>query len=229
MVSFGVLTGVSFISRILFTIVGMLNKKIRSYQKSFKKYGVSPRALHWVSKEAAEVHYKQLIADLDFEGKSVLDVGCGFGDIIPYILEKSKHFEYIGIDIVPEFIKVAKDTYKNRINIKKKLRVHFLVRDYIKNPLRQKFDVVLCCGALNSNPSNSIRYRKKAIEIMWEYAREVVAFNMSGGYPQPENKNVNRVFYANSLEILRFCFTLTSKIIFRHHYRKRDFTIAMFK
>jgi len=51
------------------------------------------------------------LADLNFEGKTILDVSCGFGDIIPLIAKKAKKINYTGVDIVPEFIQVAKEKY----------------------------------------------------------------------------------------------------------------------
>ena len=77
-----------------------LKKKTGSYQKAFKKYGVHPKTLRWISEKSAELHLKELVADLDFEGKSVLDVGCGFGDILPHISRKAKKFDFTGIDDV---------------------------------------------------------------------------------------------------------------------------------
>ena len=64
---------------------------------------------------------------------------------------------------------------------------------------------------------------------MFGYTYEVVAFNMSGSHPQPENKKGFRVYYADSLGILKFCLTLTKKAILRQQYHRRDFTIVMFK
>ena len=58
-------------------------KKIKkSYQNSYKKYGVSPRALKWCSEKAARQRYEQIIMNINFYKQSILDVGCGFGDII---------------------------------------------------------------------------------------------------------------------------------------------------
>lgn len=91
-----------------------LEKKVKSYQKAFKKYKVHPKSLFWATEKAAEQRYKELMVDLDFEGKTVLDVGCGFGDIIPFISKRAKKFSYTGVDIVPEFIQVAQ---KNTPNI----------------------------------------------------------------------------------------------------------------
>ena len=85
-------------------------------------------------------------------------------------------------------------------------------------------------GTLNSNIENALGFRKKTIGIMFEKAKEVVAFNMAGGYPKPENKYKNgSIYYADSLMIMKFCLSLTSKIIFRQSYRKTDFTVVMYK
>ena len=90
-----------------------LEEKRKSYQKAFAKYGVDPRALQYISKKSAVVRYQQLIVDLNFEGKTILDVGCGFGDIISYIEKTANNFKYVGVDVVPEFIKVCKKKFPN--------------------------------------------------------------------------------------------------------------------
>lgn len=198
----------------------MLNKKIEGYRRTFKKYGVDARALHWVSKKAQELRVKELIKDLDFEKKSVLDVGCGFGDIIPFIQKKAKRFKFTGVDLVPEFLEVAQTKYPE---------FRFIQRDYFGNPLDEVFDIVITSGTLNGNIKNALEYRKRAIKTIFEHAKEACAFNMAGGHPQPENKKGYKVYYVDSLEIFEFCLTLTYKIIFRQHYRKRDFTVVMVK
>lgn len=198
----------------------MSNLRVKGYRKAFEKYGVDARALHWVSKKAQELRVKELIKDLDFEKKSVLDVGCGFGDIIPFIQKKAKRFKFTGVDLVPEFLEVARNRYPN---------YEFLITNYFKNPLEDKFDIVITSGTLNGSIKNALEYRKRAIKTIFEHAKEACAFNMAGGHPQPENKKGYKVYYVDSLEIFEFCLTLTSKIIFRQHYRKRDFTVVMVK
>ena len=205
------------------------NNNTKSYRDYFQKYGISYKSLKWNTKIAQAVRYRELLKDLDLKGKSILDFGCGMGDIVPVISANTQDFEYLGVDVVPEFIVVAREAYKIRTGDRHKIKIDFSVRDLLKKSLRKIFDVVLSSGALNSNVIDALEYRKKAIKILWNHAREVLAFNMSGGYPQPENSKKYRVFYANSMEILEYCLTLTSKIIFRHHYRKRDFTIIMYR
>jgi len=55
---------------------------------------------------------------------------------------------------------------------------------------------------------------------MFGYAKNVLAFNMLGGYPQPENNPKSNVWYADSLEILRYCLDLTRRVIFKADYHR---------
>lgn len=42
---------------------------------------------------------------------------------------------------------------------------------------------------------------------MFEHANYALSFNMAGNFPQPKNKKDSKIFYANALNILNFCFT----------------------
>jgi 2-polyprenyl-3-methyl-5-hydroxy-6-metoxy-1,4-benzoquinol methylase len=185
-----------------------LEKKVKSYQRSLEKHGVGFKAMQWRSEKAARLRYQQLIADIDFINKSVLDVGCGFGDIVNYITDKTRSFSYTGVDIVPEFINTARKKYPKH---------KFVHRNYFDKPLKQKFDIVISSGALNSNMKDPISFRKKAIKTMSDHTKEI------------KNKKSNRVWYADSLEVLQHCMSLTGRVIFRNQYHKKDFTILIFK
>ncbi len=195
-------------------------EKIKSYRRTFKRFGIDPKALQWRSEKAARLRYEQLVADMSFEGKDILDVGCGFGDIISYISKKTEKFSYTGCDVVPEFIKVAKKKYPKH---------KFIIRDYLEKPLKKSFDIIITSGTLNTNIKNAVDFRKRAIATMFENCGEALVFNMAGGYPQPKNKKGYKVYYVNSLDVLSYCLSLTSKLILRHHYHSKDFTVVMFK
>lgn len=49
----------------------------------------------------------------DEKAHSVLDIGCGIGDLHPYLAQKSR--KITGIDVSSESIKIAKNTYKDNI------------------------------------------------------------------------------------------------------------------
>ncbi len=194
-------------------------KRKKSFQKSFVKHGATSKALRWRNKESARIQHANIVADVDFENKSISDIGCGFGDIIPFIKAKTRNFDYVGIDVVPEFTKEAKRRYPE---------YRFLTGDWME--LIEKRDIVLCSGVLNNKvDGDQYKYRKDAIFTMYENANEIFAFNMQGSSPQPKNRDKYRVYYVDSMKILKYCLSLTRRVILRHQYKNKDFTIVMFK
>lgn len=191
------------------------------FQKSYKTYGYSPSALQWTSRQTMDNRFEALTRTINFENKNILDVGCGFGDIIPFIEKKTKNYDYLGVDLVDEIVFEARKQYP---------KYKFTSGDYFSDPIKEEFDIVLTSGTLNGNLGlETLEFRLKAIGVMWEHAREVCAFNMLGSHPQPGNDPGYLVYYADSLEILSFCLTLTPKLVFIQDYDPEDFTIVMFK
>lgn len=190
-----------------------------AYRKKYAEHGNDPKSLFWKSLGASHQRFRQMWAEIDFNGKSVLDVGCGFGEMAKFLTKRYEGVRYVGVDIVPEFMNIARERYSN---------LRFEVRDYFEDPLPEKFDIVLTSGALNLNISGNMDFRKKAIRVMWEHTKKVLAFNMLGGHPQPENKKDSNIWYADSLEILEYCMSLTRRVVFHANYHPRDFTIFMY-
>jgi len=201
-------------------IKNQAKKTLEHYQKNFQKYGVSPKALSWASRGAAHQRYRAIWKEVDFNNKSVLDVGCGFGEMANFLRKRYKNVEYTGVDIVPEFVKQARNDHSY---------YKFITLDYFGNPLDEKFDVVIASGALNSNlGDDNMRFRQRAIKVMFEHTKKVCIFNMLGGHPRPVTPSGSNVWYADSLEILEYCMSLTRRVVLRANYHPKDFTVAMY-
>lgn len=230
-------------------------KSLNLYEQKFKKYGVDPKSLLWKNRGAAHQRFRQFWSEIDFNNKSVLDIGCGFGEFGKFLLKRYEGVDYTGIDNVSEFIEIAKKDVPS---------AKFDTVDF--NKLDDKYDVVIASGVLNSNVRYSagdasqgdpkpglpfvggfgagewqdpkdiglanelnFEYRKKAIKKMFSLTTHVLAFNMLGGHPVPENDPTSNIYYSDSLEILEYCLTLTRRVILRHHYNPKDFTIFLYK
>jgi len=200
--------------------MSLTSQKIKKlYQDKYKIYGVSPRSLFWHEKGAAHQRFRQIWAEINFNNKSVLDVGCGFGEMAKFLKKRYENVSYTGVDIVPEFISEAKNFHPD---------CEFIETDYFQNPMEAKFDVVMASGTINSNVENNLEFRKNAVKIMFEHTKKALVFNMLGAHPQPINKKESNVWYADSLEILRYCMSLTRRVVFRANYHPTDFTILMY-
>lgn len=196
----------------------MKYKKDVGYKDTYKNFEGGIKSLKWLNYDSAATRYIELTKDIDFSNKSILDVGCGFGDIIPYIRVRTDVFRYTGIDIMADFIRDGRKRFPEHT---------FEELDYFKTPSKEHYDIIMCSGALNSQQKNAIVYRKKCIKIMFDHSNYATAFNMAGN--SKSIKDTNRIHYADSKEILDYCFTLTNKIILRQNYHDKDFTIILYK
>ena len=107
--------------------------------------------LYWINWQAIE---------------SVLDVGCGYGKLLEFLIsERFYTGKYLEIDIVPEFVKKAIKIYDNKPENK------FLVGDFLKQDLNQKFDVVISLGGLSVNHDYPDECGQKSVE----YAQRLIS------------------------------------------------------
>jgi ubiquinone/menaquinone biosynthesis C-methylase UbiE len=210
-------SGIS-ISEFLATIALIVNKQSEMYTDKIRRYGTGVKALKWNNYGSASQRYVELVHDIDFAEKSVLDVGCGTGNLLPYLLGKAQNISYTGVDALAVFIQEAQERYPD---------FNFLVQEYLSWETDKRFDVILCCGALNSSRM-TIDERLACIKKMFDQSQHAVAFNMAGHHPIPLAKDQS-ISYVDSRKILDYCFTLSDRVILRHHYHPKDFTIVMIK
>lgn len=187
------------------------------YEVTFSEFGESPKSLQWQDYRSAAIRYRQLVTDLEIYNKTILDAGCGMGDLIPYLYAKSDNFKYLGVDVTKPFIDVARKRYEGH---------DFELKNPFEDKFESKFDIVISSGVLNSTSENWLESRKEMIKELFELSQEVLAFNMAGSF-QPI-KPTDKVSYAPAMEIFKYCITLTPKVILRSNYHAKDFTVLMY-
>jgi 2-polyprenyl-3-methyl-5-hydroxy-6-metoxy-1,4-benzoquinol methylase len=108
------------------------------YKSAIKKHGQSAQGLNWNSQIHQVLRFDQLIKLLpkELNNFTLTDVGCGFGDFYNYIDTKPK--KYIGVDILEDMIKIAKQNTDQEIYQNNIIENQPPVSDYI-----------ICSGALN--------------------------------------------------------------------------------
>lgn len=186
------------------------------YQPAFKKYGESPQSLHWINYASQAIRFKYLVKDLDIDGKTILDAGCGMGDLLPFLYAKSNKFSYLGVDSNKDFIKVASKRYFGH---------QFKVADVFSDNFSWKYDLVISSGVMNQNIEGWQKKRLEMITKLFELCRHTLAFNMAGSLSSIASDS--KIAYADANQILQFCRNLTSKVSLRSDYSTYDFTIIM--
>jgi SAM-dependent methyltransferase len=187
------------------------------YDQSFARFGPGPKALLWWDYRSMAIRFRALVQAVPVEGKTIMDAGCGLGDLLPFLYAKSTNFKYLGVDRKQEFVDIAKQRYEGH---------EFKVGDPFNSRIGM-YDVVLSSGVMNGNVKNWLAKRKRMIANLFDQTGEVLAFNMAGSLkPMPSD---SLIAYADANEILRFCKTLTKRSELNTGYLHNDFTIVMQK
>lgn len=102
---------------------------------------------------------------------SILDVGCGTGNVLEYIREETKVENISGLDIDEEALRIAKERGINVYRCS-------IVEDCLEK-INEKFDVVIVGAVLHHVVSNS---RKASIELAKRALLNSINFVKGGGY-----------------------------------------------
>lgn len=176
--------------------------------------------LGWESEAAQELRFKQLVGNIDLNGKTILDVGCGTGNLLEYISRKFKDFNYTGIDVLPHMIQRAGE---------KKLNGRFVCMDLFKsNPYGYKtFDVVFSSGIFNLNLGNNQEFLMDAVDIFQNLAREAISFNLL--WDKSADKDVKYFYFSPEevQDILSSKYSDIWQVSIVKGYLHNDFTVHL--
>jgi SAM-dependent methyltransferase len=83
---------------------------VDTYHQQIRQYGYTPNTLFYSNAAlhtAKVAHYASLASSLLVGLPKVIDVGCGYGSLVPFL----PPCEYVGIDLVEEFVLEARCRY----------------------------------------------------------------------------------------------------------------------
>jgi SAM-dependent methyltransferase len=194
------------------------------YALKEKSHGGSVESLGW-STSGQRTRFKHLLEDvpINLAQDSFLDVGCGYADLAPFFLNRSKvgFSQYFGIDGRPSVIEAAKVKHPEipETNLS-------VVDLDLVNPGSFSVSWVFCSGALSFKDTLDTM---KAIEKMWSLCTKGLCFNCLSDLKDPSHDTPDPVIWKDPAVILNFCLGLTRYTKFNHSYFPHDFTIQMFK
>ena len=156
---------------------------------------------------------------------SVLDVGCGRGHLAWCLFTSGHDAEYLGIDLVSEYIGAALNNRYGSISLKDH-PCRFEVHDLRDEP--RPADVVIASGTFTIS-NDEIFW--SMLDAMWESAGKIMAFNCKSTWAPEECASAGGISYLRDpAETLTECRKrYTRDLVLRHDYLDHDFTIAAYK
>ena len=178
----------------------------------------SVEALGWRGERSQQARYETLVKVGDLNGCTLLDVGCGHGDLKSFLDLHYADFDYIGIDQMPEFITEAKARYGDCP------RTSFYQTDFSAAKL-PSVDYVFASGALGYRCKNESFYAEM-ISKLYHSTTVAFAFNLLDRKTFP----VHDLLVGHDREaVLALCRTLSPRVEWFDGYLKDDFTVFMYR
>lgn len=192
------------------------NKIYNYYQKLFDEHGISPKSVGWGSKEGKQsIRFEILCQIGDISNSTILDIGCGFGDLFGYLKYKKINSVYLGIDINDNLIDVGKKIYPG---------AHLEHRDFEIKKFTKKFDWVFSSG-ITSHGSNYSHLAKIMTE-MYRICKKGFSMNFVSDNVDYTTKDL---FYSSPEKIVSIVKSFSNRFTLRHDYIPYEFTLYVYK
>lgn len=194
------------------------SKVLDYYRRLLEDSQVDFERVGWGSLESQEKRFL-ILSEIGIQsGHSVLDVGCGAGNLYEWFLKHKIDVSYLGLDINENMIRELNRTKKT---------IKFECRDILSLECeRERYDFVVMSGAITIPVNNQDQFVIKILNRMFSLSKIGVAVNFmstSADVIKPE------MYYANPANICALITSITRKYVLRHDYMTHDFTVYMYR
>jgi hypothetical protein len=134
--------------------------------------------------------------------------------LVDHLKSRDFHGSYLGLDLVPEMVAAAQARHP---------RWNFREETELQGAAGFRPDYVVGSGLFTFTGQRQL---ERTVAAMFAVTRRVVAFNtLSAWASEPADSE----FHADPAKVLRFCRTLTPRVVLRHDYLPHDFTVYLYR
>lgn len=196
---------------------------IKRYNRLLDEYGYDIKALGWGGDKERQLLRFRTAMELSFfthkPVKSVLDIGCGFGDMGIFIKCNFPEVEYAGIDINPELIDKGLKMFPD---------LDLRVCDILETDNINKADLVCESGIFNYKleNENQINYIESMACRLYSLCNVGVSMDFMSTYVDYKHDNA---FHMPEETIMNISKKLSKRIVLRNDYLDYEYCVYILK
>lgn len=191
----------------------------RWYEDKVRRFGYDHRGLGFRTQSSQEKRFEALLELGDFHGRSLLDVGCGFGDFLLFLWKRGIRPEYTGLDLCEPMVARGRERFAPE-------QGRFIAGDVLDHEPGAGYDFVVASGIFGLDTAGARERIAPTVTRMFDWARTGVAVNfLSRRSPSPAEARV----YVDPAEMLELGLTLSPAARIDHSYLPNDFTLHLYK
>lgn len=189
------------------------------YNFHLKKFGDRPEALRWTPQ--GQLKRYQMLSDIapakDLNNATVLDYGCGTGDLYKFLQRRGITVKYTGVDINENFIDLAKQKYPE---------CTFKVMNADDDQFEGFFDYIFICGVFNLNVPGVDEDMKNALTTLFKHCNKGLALSALSSHTPIIDPELH---FTSPEEMVRFAIeNLAPSVVLRHDRIPNDFMLYVY-
>jgi hypothetical protein len=194
------------------------------YENKILQYGATSKGVDWNGEDSQELRFKQLLKIVTSNEGSILDFGCGYGAMYPYLKKNGlDRMEYVGLDVSSSMRTEAEKLFGKDSG--------FSVIE--KFEATNRYDYAVASGLFNVNLHVGNKEWKKhcldLISCLDIGSTKGFSFNMLTKYSDAEVMK-DYLYYSDPLFFFDYCKKKYSKnVALLHDYGLYEFTILVRK
>lgn len=197
-------------------------KSNEAFDIAAETYGTSSSAVLWNDPQTQYLRFHELVRYLDLNDhkKTLLDIGCGNGELFKFLNFMGFRGSYTGYDINEKLLAHAKARFSD-------IDVHHkdILTDQSLSP--QCFDYVVMSGLFNLNVGQSEAWVHEFLKKMFSLCGELMVCNMISTHVSYRD---NDLFYLDPAETLAYCIkNLSKRTTLAHHNLPYNYTICVYR
>ena len=185
------------------------------YEPRIRPERMGYEILDWEDQESQFCRFEVLVRKADLAGKSLLDLGCGVGDLCLFLQQKEIDLSYTGVDILEKMIDEAKRRYPPG---------RFIKADLLKeNPFGdERFQITFCSGIFNLETGNNEILLDSFLKRLQDLTTETVVINLLSLASRDQQ---DRYHYFDPDRVQKKAGSLYSHVEIEDGYLSNDFTL----
>jgi SAM-dependent methyltransferase len=191
----------------------------RFYEDHVRRFGYSYRALGFGRRSSQEKRFAAIANLGAFHGKQILDVGCGFGDLLAWLNARGIEPRYTGLDICQPMIERCRRRFSGT-------GARFMIGDALTFVTDEPYDYIVASGIFGYKAADTRQRVQPTLERLFDLTRFGLAVNfLSRRAPA---RSPGRL-YLHPADVLQFALKLTPAVRLDHTYMPNDFTVCMYR
>ena len=189
------------------------------WNNRIEKFGNSFEVVGW-TEESQRQRFEAILQLGELADSSLLDVGCGRGDLLSFLTCKDINLDYTGYDLRPEMI-----NFCHKLHPKKK--DNFKVCNILEETPERRFDYATCIGVLNQVTSpDSPEFAASFIQRLYSLVDKAIAVSITSLHAPRKTPDT---FYFDPADMLQRISKFTTNFKLDHSYLRNDFTLFLYK